>query len=140
MLNTFEVKKKNAVSQSVSFPPLPVSLTSPPSSTTASNTFRLPPAAMGAFSCFLVLALLDKHTAFPSHKGSILLHHVLYMDTKRNLYDNFWHMAVGVSGWGVHVCLRIARVEERPDKVWPCSEACLSFGAFCFMPDWSNAV
>lgn len=26
------------------------------------------------------------------------------MDTKRNLYDNFWHMVVGVSGQGV--CIR----------------------------------
>lgn len=111
-------------------------LTSPPSSTAASNTFRLPPAAMGAFSCFLVLALLDKHTAFPSHKGSILLHHVLYMDTKRNLYDNFWHMVVGVSGWG---CLSVC-VWQGPDKVLPCSEACLKFGALCLMLDRSNAA
>lgn len=27
------------------------------------------------------------------------------MDTKRNLYDNFWHMVAGVSGWGVRVCV-----------------------------------
>lgn len=58
------------------------------------------------------------------------------MDTKRNLYDNFWHMLVGVSGWGV--C--IEGVGGGLDKVVPCSDTCLRFRGFCFMQDQTDAI
>lgn len=61
------------------------------------------------------------------------------MDTKRNLYDHFWHMVVGVSGWGVSVCIRVGWGCTL-DRVLPCSDACLRFQGFCFMQDQTNAI